>query len=103
MLDGVVVERARSFSAAVCVAGASIFGPYHRQQGGPRADGTHRLCKGWGQSISPDYSLFAESLTIRFRGTAITGETPFAGQEPPRLATIPPGVEATRKAGAAPS
>jgi len=43
--------------------------------------------------------LFAESLTIRFRGTAITGETFFAGQDPSRLATIPQGSRQPAKPG----
>src|SRR6478672_2098162 len=44
--DSVKVEPARGFSGAVCVAWvAGFFGPYHRQQGGPRADGTRHLCK----------------------------------------------------------
>jgi hypothetical protein len=38
----------RGFSVALYVALEVVFGPYHRQQGGPRADGTHHRCKGVG-------------------------------------------------------
>jgi hypothetical protein len=45
---GLVVEPARSFSAAVCVARCWFFSRYHRQQGGPRGVGIHPPCEGWG-------------------------------------------------------